>query len=189
MTESEASDTIDSVLRSDHAAIKRALAHLHGNSAARPSGEVFRELSADVVRHFVAEEQYLLPAVRHHLPDGASVSTASFAEHEDIENMLKKLDDDDTAEERIDDVLAELEAALDKHIEVQEGSLFPALVSASDPGQLAELGRGVLGAEQLAPTHPRSFVPKSATLSKITSWLTGLVEKSLDAREPHDKDR
>lgn len=188
MTEPDVSDTIDAVLRSDHAAIKRAFADLRSNSDDLATGELFEQLSADIVRHFVAEEQYLLPAVRHQLPDGGAVSDASFAEHERIEDLLKKLDDDDdTTDERIGVALGELETALDAHIQTQESVVLPALLKTSDAAELAELGQGMLGAEQLAPTHPRAFVPKSATLSKITSWVTGLVEKTLDARESRDR--
>jgi len=187
MTESDGLDTIDSVLRSDHAAIRRVLADLRGTTDAHATGDLFEQLSADVVRHFVAEEQYLLPAVRHRLSDGDATSRAAFAEHEHIESLLKKLDNDDTTDERIGHALDALETALNTHIEAQDSGLLPALVSASNEAELIELGQGVLGAELLAPTHPRSFVPKSATLSKITSWLTGLVEKSIDSRGSHDE--
>jgi hemerythrin-like domain-containing protein len=187
MTETP-SDSIDTVLRSDHAAIKRALADLRTNADHHAIGDLFEQLTADIVRHFVAEEQYLLPAVRDHLDDGEAISDASFAEHEQIEDLLKKLDHDDTNDEQIGAALGELEQALDTHIATQESNVLPALVKASDRAELAELGQGVLGAEQLAPTHPRAFVPKSATVSKITSWLAGLVEKTLDARDPDDKD-
>jgi hemerythrin-like domain-containing protein len=186
MTETT-SDSIDTVLRSDHAAIKRALAELHTNPDHLATGRLFEELTADIVRHFVAEEQYLLPAVRDHLPAGEAISDAAFAEHEHIEDLLKKLDHDDTNDEQIGAALTELEQAVDAHVSAQESDVLPELVKASDPAQLAELGQGVLGAEQLAPTHPRAFVPKSATVSKITSWLAGLVEKTLDARDPDDK--
>lgn len=186
MTETAQSDSIVSVLRSDHAAIKRALADLRSNTHAQATGELFEQLSADIVRHFVAEEQYLLPAVRRHLPNGQAVSDASFAGHEQIENLLRKLDDDDTTDERIGAALGELETALDRHIHGQESEVLPDLAKRCDPSELDDLGQGVLGAELLAPTHPRAFVPKSATLSKVTSWLAGLVEKSLDAHEPRD---
>jgi Hemerythrin HHE cation binding domain len=186
MTETT-SDSIDIVLRSDHAAIRRALADLRSNADPGAIGELFEQLTADIVRHFVAEEQYLLPAVRDHLPDGEAVSDAAFAEHEHIEDLLKKLDSDDTNDEQIGAALGELEQAMDAHITAQESEVLPAVVTSSDPAELAELGAGVLGAEQLAPTHPRAFVPKSATVSKIASWLEGLVEKTLDARDPDDK--
>jgi hypothetical protein len=179
-----ASDSIDTVLRSDHAAIRRAIADLRVNTDPHETSELFEQLCADIVRHFVAEEQYLLPAVRDHLPDGTAISKASFAEHEHIEVLLRRLDHDDTTDERIGAALDDLEQQIGLHITSQESDVLPRLAAAIDPGTSSELGEGVLGAEQLAPTHPRAFVPKSATVSKITSWLSGLVEKSLDARNP-----
>lgn len=182
----DASDSIDPVLRSDHAAILRTLAELRAGTDPAAGGELFEQLCADIVRHFVAEEQYLLPAVRRHLPDGRARSDAAFAEHHRIESLLKKLDDEQIASGGIGGVIDELGAALRQHVGTQESELLPALVAAADPAELATLGEGVLGAEQLAPTHPRSFVPRSATVSKVTSWLAGLVERTLDARDPDE---
>jgi hemerythrin-like domain-containing protein len=179
-----ASDSIDTVLRSDHAAIRRAIGDLRVNADPTETSELFEQLCADVVRHFVAEEQYLLPAVRDHLPDGDTISTASFAEHHDIEAVLRHLDHDDTTDHQITAALDELEQRIDRHIGAQEADVLPRLAAVLDAETSSELGEGVLGAEQLAPTHPRAFAPKSATVSKITSWLAGLVEKSLDARSP-----
>lgn len=177
------SESIDVVLRSDHAAIKRALAELRSNADPTETGELFEQLCADIVRHFVAEEQYLLPAVRDHLPNGRDTFEASFVEHHQIEEMLRKLDHDDTTDAQISTVLDELTAAIDEHVAAQQEHVLPDLVQAVEELDLAELGDGVLGAEQLAPTHPRAFAPRSATVSKITSWLTGLVEKALDSRD------
>jgi len=168
-------DPIDAVLRSDHAAITRDLAALRTDASG--AGERFTQLSADIVRHFVAEEQYLLPAVRRHLEGGDRISDDEFAEHERIEKILRRLDDDD--DQPVDATIGELERALAEHVSRQESSLIPQLVAALDPDTLAELGEGALGAEQLAPTHPRAFVPKSATVSKVASWIEGLVDKSV----------
>lgn len=170
-------DPIDAVLRSDHEAVIRGLAELRTIDPAA-AGDRFELLTADIVRHFVAEEQYLLPAVRERLDGGEQLSDAEFAEHERIENILKRLDDDSDAAAG----MGELTTAFAEHVRRQESDLIPKVVAALDPDTLAELGEGALGAEQLAPTHPRAFVPKSATLSKITSWLEGLVDKSIDSR-------
>ena len=180
MTDAPAApDTIDTVLRSDHAAIGHVLAELRETG----SPHLFEQLCADVVRHFVAEEQYLLPSVRLHVADGRARSEAAFAEHQRVERLLRALEHEDIRGERISRHLDEVEQALAEHVRVQEEELLPALTAALDADSLAELGEDVLGAEQLAPTHPRVFVPRSATVNKVASWLTGLVEKSLDAGE------
>jgi hypothetical protein len=170
-------EPIDAVVRSDHAAISRDLAGLR-TADPREVGRLFTALSADLVRHFVAEEQYLLPAVREHLDDGARISDEQFAEHERIEAVLRQLDDEDEAP--VEATMTELEHAVREHVGYVEQTVLPALSARLAPNTLADLGEGALGAEQLAPTHPRAFVPKSATLSKVTSWLEGLVDKSFD---------
>lgn len=180
----ETPEPIDAVLRSDHAAITRTLAELRSSVDPLAGAQLFERVCADIVRHDVAEEQYLLPAVRELLPDGEQISRTTFAEHEGIERLLRRLEDADTSRDAVGEILADLAAAVDQHVTQQEQHVLPTLVATADSRRLAELGTGVLGSEQLAPTHPRSFVPKSATLSKVTSWLTGLVEKSWDSREP-----
>ena len=175
-------DPIDEVVRSDHAAILAAAVALRTNSDPAATADLFSGLCADVVRHFVAEEQYLLPAVRDRLDGGRQLSDEAFAEHEHIEHLLKDLDDDDTTDERLAAALTAVESALREHVSAQESTVLPALVAALDRAELDRLGEGMLGAEQLAPTHPRTIVVRSVTLSKLTSWLTGLVEKGLDAR-------
>lgn len=176
MTES-VPEPIDAVLRSDHAAISRDLAGLR-SADPQQAGEQLITLSADLVRHFVAEEQYLLPAVREHLDGGERISSEQFAEHERIETLLRRLDDED--DQPVETTMAELEQAIGEHVRYVEQTVLPALGARLDPDALAELGEGALGAEQLAPTHPRAFVPKSAAVSKVTSWLEGLIDKSLD---------
>jgi hemerythrin len=176
-------DPLDAVLRSDHAAILRGLAELR---TVEPSGagEHFAQLTADIVRHFVAEEQYLLPTVRERLDNGHKISDLEFAEHESIEKILRELDNEEDADDKqVEGTVSALQHAMAEHARRQEQELLPQVVAKVDQATLAELGEGALGAEQLAPTHPRAFVPKSATVSKVTSWLEGLVEKSLDSRD------
>lgn len=180
MTSATVPEPLDAVLRSDHEAIRRDLTALRVPGPISV-GDRFARVTADIVRHFVAEEQYLLPAVRERLDGGGQLSDREFSEHHRIEAMLKHLDDASDLDQ-IDTRLGALTDAFAEHVRRQEAELIPQVVAAVDPATLAELGEGALGAEQLAPTHPRAFVPKSATLSKISSWLEGLVDKSLDAR-------
>jgi hemerythrin superfamily protein len=182
MTET-APEPIEAVLRSDHQAILRDLDQLRVGGDEAELGRLFGQVGADIVRHFVAEEQYLFPVAREHLPNGRDAVEAAFAEHRQIEQLLRKFDEEHIREERISGLFDELYDAMQAHKLRQEHHIIPQLVAALDERELADLGEKALGAEQLAPTHPRAFAPKSATVNKITSWLTGLVEKALDSRD------
>jgi len=59
--------------------------------------------------------------------------------------------------------------------------LFTALESTCSAEHLAALGEGVLGAEQLAPTRPRTVAPSSAPINKITSLVAGFIDRVRDA--------
>jgi len=54
------------------------------------------------------------------------------------------------------------------------------LESACSPERLAHLGDEVLGAEQLAPTRPRSIAPSSPRLNKVASLVEGFVDHVRD---------
>ena len=49
-------------------------------------------LITDLVRHAVAEEMYVYPAMREHLPDGASAVEHDLAEHQELEVTMKELE-------------------------------------------------------------------------------------------------
>jgi hemerythrin superfamily protein len=180
---SETAERFDAVLRSDHDAIMRDLDQLRAGGEQAEMGRLFGQVCADIVRHFVAEEQYLFPAARERLPNGRDLVEAAFAEHRQIEQLIKQFEQEHIRDERISGLFDELHDAMQAHKLRQEHHIIPALTAVLDDDELNDLGEKMLGAEQLAPTHPRTFAPKSATVNKVTSWLTGLVEKALDSRD------
>jgi hemerythrin superfamily protein len=173
----EAPTALDDALRSDHRAISALLDALTG--AARSGDDaVAEEFVTEVVRHLVAEEQYLFPAVRDELDDGAAEAERGFAEHRHIEELLRACEQADDQTERA--AIANLQTVLRAHIANQESSLLPRLVEKLTVEQLDELGEGVLGAEQLAPTRPRLVAPESPALNKLSSLVEGYVDKVRD---------
>ncbi|MDQ6848589.1 MAG: hemerythrin domain-containing protein [Actinomycetota bacterium] len=86
MTET-GSFSIVSILGSDH----ESIAELLDEPSARQDGErgdVARDqLVAELIRHFVAEEQYLFPALREHVAGGAEMADAEFARDRVLEQQ------------------------------------------------------------------------------------------------------
>jgi hemerythrin-like domain-containing protein len=173
----EAPTALDDALRSDHRAITALLDALTGD-ADQGDDAVAEEFVTEVVRHLVAEEQYLFPAVRDELDDGEAEAERGFAEHREIEKLLRSCEHADDPAERA--ALAKLQTVLRAHITHQETDLLPRLAAKLTSEQLAVLGEGVLGAEQLAPTRPRLVAPESPALNKLSSLVEGYVDKVRD---------
>lgn len=169
------------VLDSDHRALLTLLA-----SAATTADEDLlpsrcEQLVMTVVRHFVAEEQYLLPLVRRRLDDGERLAKAAFAQHGDIEDDLRRLEDLEHSASAARPILAEVEAGIVGHVTAQRDELFPALRSRCDAAELQGLAEEIIGSERLAPTRPRLVRPESAPLNKVVSLVAGYVDQVRDA--------
>lgn len=175
--------SIVDALRSDHHAIAELLdGALAAPDAEEPAHRVMvarEQLVMNLVRHFVAEEQYLYPALRETLPEGDALARAGLADDRAAENLLKRLEDDELTPARVAETLAEVRTAFAEHVRRQEPQLT-ALAAQCPPQRLAELGEGVIGAEQLAPTRPRGFAPESVAANKVVSFVEGFIDRVRD---------
>ncbi|MCW2538358.1 MAG: Hemerythrin cation binding domain protein [Frankiales bacterium] len=185
MTEPDPESVFD-VLNSDHRAIAEQLTARPVAADSEPdgtgeAGDAAREqLVMDLVRHFVAEEQYLYPTVRDRIPDGSAIADEAFRSHRDCEAELRVLERQDASESEIAAVLASVAAQFDVHVRKQQ-NLFTQLKAALSSAEAIELGEQVLGSEQVAPTRPRTLASESAGLNKAESLVEGFIDRVRDA--------
>jgi hypothetical protein len=179
VSEPESQSMLDG-LRSDHNAIAAQLDDPTATGDTDDGAAVREQLVMELVRHFVAEEQYLYPTIRQHVTDGVALADTGFADDRACEQELKQLEEPDLTAERLAALWVGIRVAFTAHIKQQE-PLFTALTAACDPGLLAELGAAVRGAEQLAPTRPRAVASSSATVNKITSLVEGFIDHVRDS--------
>jgi hypothetical protein len=173
------SQSMPDALRSDHRAIAEQLAD---HELARRTDEALierEELVILMIRHFVAEEQYLYPTVRKHLEDGAERAESGFSADRAIEGQLRQLEDEDLRVEQLATIWRQLGTEFAQHVSSQE-QLFTELGQACSPEQLLELGDGINGSEPLAPTRPRRVVFESPGANKVISFLEGFVDQARD---------
>ncbi len=173
------SQSMTEALRSDHHGIDALLADAATTSDEEEAAAAREQVVMNLVRHFVAEEQYLYPEVREWLERGDEIAETNFAADRATEANLKELEDPGLTAQRLTDLWAEFRSAFTAHVDRQEG-IFVALESACSAERLNHLGDQVLGAEQLAPTRPRSIAPSSPRWNKVASLVEGYVDHVRD---------
>ncbi len=139
------------------------------------------EVTIELVRHAVAEEQHVYPVYRRVLPDGDKLIEHELSEHSDAENTMDELDKMDAGDPGFEDKLQHLMSVIREHIAEEEGELFPKLRAALSPEELEELGGKVSTAKKLAPTRPHPASPDHPPFNKVIDTGAGIVDRLRDA--------
>ncbi|WP_042366414.1 hemerythrin domain-containing protein [Streptacidiphilus neutrinimicus] len=142
--------------------------------------DIADEFTIELVRHSVAEEMHLYPAVREHVAGGDQLADREIADHARVEELLKKLEDLDIHQPEFDATAAQLMTEVSAHVADEEENLFPALAAACTGPELAELGDKVRSAKDKAPTRPHPSAPDTPPMNKILAPGAGLVDRARD---------
>jgi hemerythrin-like domain-containing protein len=172
-------DVVD-VLTTDH----REALELIGQISAAAEAERRRDLAdtviAELMRHSVAEEMYVYPAMREHLPGGDQMVQEDVEEHQQLEEAMKELEGIDASEPRFLESLGRLEAVLRDHVQDEETEQFPLLRARIPAEQLVEMAGKVETAKKAAPTRPHPSAPHSELFHKAVGPGVGLVDRLRD---------
>ena len=179
MTANTGSQDVIEILTTDHREVLTLVGQI---PAADP--ERRRDLAdtviAELMRHSVAEEMYVYPAMRDHLPDGESKVRHDVQEHQELEEVMKELEGVDAADPRFLEVLGRLEAILRDHVSDEETEQFPLLRAHLSRDQLVEMGQKVETAKKAAPTRPHPSAPHSELFHKLVGPGVGMVDRLRD---------
>ena len=180
MTSSETSGDVIDVLTSDH----RDVTALIGEIWAVKDPMIRRDLTdtaiSELVRHAVAEEMYVYPAMRKHLPDGEKAVEHDIEEHKELEKTMKELEGADVSGPEFDQALEKLSALLADHVQDEETEQFPRLRQHIPQEELTELAAKVETAKKLAPTRPHPAAPNNEVFHKLVGPGVGLVDRLRD---------
>lgn len=170
------------LLMEDHREVEAMLARLEaGGMELEARKDLVEQLTIELVRHSVAEEQYLYPFVSDHLPGGEVLHDEELSDHARIEELLKALDGMSADNLEFESSLRALMTEVRSHIAEEEGTLFNELREATTPEQLQQLGGKIEMAKKVAPTRPHPSAPDTPPLNKLLGPGTGLVDRLRDA--------
>lgn len=180
MTTSQRQNLID-VITSDHRAVEQVFSELEDKTVdPRRRRELTDHVITELVRHSVAEEQYMYPAARKRLPNGDEVADHEIEEHSEAELLMKQLEDLEATDPKFDELLGKLMEAIRHHVEDEENDLLPKLREACSEDELVQLGEKVLDAKRTAPTRPHPQAPDKPPANRILAPGAGLIDRMRD---------
>jgi hemerythrin superfamily protein len=179
MTTSTGDQDVVDILTTDHHEVLDLLGQIPGADPAQRR-DMADTIIAELMRHSVAEEMHVYPAMKDHLPDGESRVQHDIGEHQQLVEVMKELEDVDSADPRFLQTLGRLETVLRDHVTDEESDQFPLLRTHLTREQLVEIGRKVEAAKKAAPTRPHPSAPHSELFHKTLGPGVGLVDRLRD---------
>ncbi|MDH6440009.1 hemerythrin superfamily protein [Streptomyces sp. SAI-144] len=142
--------------------------------------ELADRLTMELIRHSVAEEEYLYPTVRRYVDGGDDLADKEIADHAEVERMLKELEGCRPGDGNFDTLILRLKNSVTAHVSDEENRLFPLLAEVCSAEALEELGEKVRSAKQHAPTRPHPSAPDTPPANKLLAPGTGMVDRLRD---------
>ena len=180
MTNSETSRDVVDVLTSDHRDVTALIGEIWTIRDPMMRRDLTDTAISELVRHAVAEEMYVYPAMRKHLPHGEKAVEHDIEEHQELERTMKRLEAVDVSSTEFDATLRQLETLLADHVQDEESEQFPQLRRLIPADELVELAGKVETAKKLAPTRPHPGAPNNELFHKLVGPGVGLVDRLRD---------
>ena len=172
-------DVID-VLTTDHREATELIEQILATTDPDQRREHADSLIAELVRHSVAEEMYVYPAMREHLPNGDEAVEHDTSEHKELEALMKQLEGADASSPEFVSTVQQISAALRDHVDDEENEHFPELRKHVSADLLVELKGKVETAKKIAPTRPHPAAPNAELFHKMVGPGVGLVDRLRD---------
>jgi hemerythrin superfamily protein len=179
MTRSTGDQDVVDILTTDHHEVLDLVSRIPSADPAQRR-DMADTVIAELMRHSVAEEMHVYPAMRDHLPGGESSVQHDIEEHQQLVEVMKELEDVDASDARFLETLGRLEAVLRDHVSDEESEQFPQLRAHLSREQLVEMGTKVEAAKKAAPTRPHPSAPHSELFHKTVGPGVGLVDRLRD---------
>jgi hemerythrin superfamily protein len=180
MAEHRPDDDVIAELVTDHREVEEMFARLETELLPDERQDLLEQVTAELVRHAVAEEAWLYPAVRDRVPGGDAIADKEREDHQQVEELLKQLEGEDPHDPTNRATLHSLMATVREHVEDEEANLFPALRDVYTQQELQDLGDKVRTAKRAAPTRPHPMAPRDATSRRVLGPFVGLVDRTRD---------
>ena len=137
------------LIKDDHKQLEAVFKKLE---AAEPEEfpTLLQQVADLLIPHSKAEEQVVYPAIKHVVPAEESDVDDGLAEHQHVEDTLKKLLNSDPEAPGVDGLIAAMIGEVRHHVEEEEEQILPAFAEVATNQELSDLGERFTEAKEQA---------------------------------------
>jgi len=168
--------------KKDHVALDGLLGAL-GRTAGDAQDDVLRRIYRLVFSHAFAEESVLWPVMRRVLPDGHALTLDVEREHQEVNELVTRLEGMGHDDPDRPAVLDRLVAVLREDVRDEEDVLFPRLQEAVDGRALRRLGVAWEVVRRTAPTRAHPVVARRPPGNVLAALPLSLIDRLRDVTE------
>jgi hemerythrin superfamily protein len=174
------SDSVIDVLIDDHRRTEQLFQAYEADPRGSDTPALVQRIIVELVQHAEAEEQYVYPAARDVIANGAYVIEHDITEHSRVEELLNALDGRDADDPEHDGLVRQVIAEIRQHVSEEESITLPQLRNALPENDLRRLADKVRQAKAVAPTHPHPTAPDHPPFNKLLGPGPALVDRVRD---------
>jgi hemerythrin superfamily protein len=166
-------DDVVVVLRRDHESLSASFAQMVRGGESKT--ELFLELANRLIRHEVAEEIVVYPALQG-ITEGEQLADARLADQSEIESQLFHLERVGLEEEVIQQEICDLWSMVFEHAEQEEAEVLPFLSVTLPLAKRIELGRRYAEVRDTAPNRPHPHAGGDPIANTIVGPMAALAD-------------
>lgn len=165
--------------QADHVELDRLL-HELGRTPPERQDPVLRRIYRLVFPHAFAEESVLWPVVRRVLPDGEELTLQVEQEHQEVNELVTRLEALDAADPGRAATLDRLVEVLREDVRDEEDQMLPRLQVRVPPARLRRLGVAWEVVRRVAPTRAHPVVARRPPGNVLAALPLSVVDRARD---------
>ena len=165
--------------KADHIRLDELLHELDATAPAEQD-RVLRRIYRLVFPHAFAEESVLWPVLRRTVPDGPQLTLQIEQEHQEVNELVTRLEQLDAEDPRRPPALARLTAVLREDVRDEEDALLPELQRRASPAELRRLGLAWELVRRVAPTRAHPVVARRPPGNVVAALPLSVLDRARD---------
>jgi len=147
------------MLKQQHREVDELFKKLNGTKTAESGRRIFNDIADALAVHAAIEERHFYPAVKRRETQG--ILLASVEEHLEIKRVIADLLQMDPDDDAFDSKVEGLREDVERHVEEEEGELFPKVARLFDEEELEAIGDAMKDTqdELRRQGNPRHAIP------------------------------